>query len=161
MDTEKLNKCVEMLNAKKWTVAFAEGGSEGRVCYEFSELPAADTILVGGMVAMKDHMKDYFFGIKTEVLEKYGSESPEVAKLMADSLCKYLKADITISVTVNNPIKKMDLYKSAVQSVFICLLFPDETISKDYEFIGTKEQVAQQTVNTIAQLIIDKAAVSA
>ena len=160
MDTAKLNKCLEVLNAKKWTIAFAEGGSEGKVCYEFAELPSADEILLGGMVAMKDHMKDYFFGIKPDVLDKYGSESPEVAKLMADHLCKYLKADISVSVTMDTQFNNQVGAETFLHLVNIHLLFPDETLSKKYEFTGTKEQVAQKTVDTIAQLIIEKVAVA-
>lgn len=156
MESTKLNECVEALKSKKWTIAFAEGASEGKICYEFAELPAADSILLGGMVAMKDHMKDYFFGIKPELLQKYGSESPEVAKLMADHLCKYLKADISVSVTMDTQFNNQEGAETALQSVFIHLLFPDETLSKEYEFTGTKKQVAQQTVDTIAQIIIDK-----
>jgi nicotinamide-nucleotide amidase len=159
MESTKLNKCVEVLKSKKWTIAFAEGASEGKVCYEFAELPAADSILLGGMVAMKDHMKDYFFGIKPEVLDKYGSESPEVAQLMAHHLCKYLKADVSISVTIANQCNNQVDDQTALHSVFIHLLFPDETLSKQYDFTGTKAQVAEQTVDTIAQLIIDKVAV--
>lgn len=112
------------------------------------------------MVAMKDHMKDYFFGIKPELLQKYGSESPEVAKLMADHLCKYLKADISVSVTMDTQFNNKVGAETALQSVFIHLLFPGETLSKKYEFAGTKKQVAQQTVDTIAQIIIDKVAVA-
>lgn len=156
MDAAKLHECVELLTAKRWTVAFAEGGSEGKVCYEFSELPDADTILVGGMVAMKDHMKEYFFGIQSEVLKKYGSESPEVAKLMADNLCKYLKSDISVSITIASPIYQELTCETALQSVFVHILFPHKTVSKEYEFAGNKARIAQKTVDAIAQLIIDE-----
>lgn len=156
MDTTKLKECVAVLNDKKWTIAFAEGASEGKVCYEFSELPNADSCLLGGMVAMKDHMKDYFFGIKPEVLDKYGSESPEVAKLMAHHLCKYLKADISISVTVDTPNENSALNLDAFQVVYIHIIFPHSHLTQKQELQGTTEQVAEQTVVIISDLITNE-----
>jgi nicotinamide-nucleotide amidase len=156
MESTKLNECVEVLKSKKWTIAFAEGASEGKICYEFAELPAADSILLGGMVAMKDHMKDYFFGIKPELLQKYGSESPEVAKLMADHLCKYLKADISVSVTVNECSEVTTPNPHAFQVVNIHIIFPHSYLTEKYELQGTKQQVAEQTVVIISNLITNE-----
>ncbi len=156
MESTKLNKCVEVLKSKKWTIAFAEGASGGKVCYEFAELPAADSILLGGMVAMKDHMKDYFFGIKPEVLQKYGSESPEVAQLMAYNLCQYLNADISVSVTSQTKSSTENPTQPSLQRVSIFIVFPDSQFSDEYEFQGNKVEVAQQTVDTIAELITNK-----
>lgn len=156
MESTKLNKCVEVLKSKKWTIAFVEGASEGKICYEFAELPAADSILLGGMVAMKDHMKDYFFGIKPELIQKYGSESPEVAKLMADHLCKYLKADISVSVTVNEFSEVTTSNPHAFQVVNIHIIFPHSDLTEKYELQGTKQQVAEQTVVIISDLITNE-----
>lgn len=154
--SEKLIQCVEALKQRKWTIAFAEGISEGRICYQFSSVPETDSILIGGMVALKDHMKEYFFGIKREDLQKFGGESAEVAELMANNLCQYLEADICVSVTGVSQINEQNSGDDKKHSIFVHLKFPDVHFTKEFEFKGTKSKVAEQTVDAIAELIIEK-----
>lgn len=154
--SEKLIQCIEALKQKNWTIAFAEGISNGRICYQFSSIPKSDSILVGGMVALKDHMKEYFFGIKREVLQQFGGESAEVAELMANNLCQYLEADICVSVTGISKIIQESSSEKEQNSIFVHFKFPDCQFSREFEFIGNKVEVAEQTVNAIAEMIIEK-----
>ena len=95
----KVIECIDKLQERNLTIAFAEGASSGSVCSQFSEAHKNTVPLLGGIVACKDHMKDYFFGINAAIIEKYGAESEEVAHLMAVHLKEYYEADILVSVT--------------------------------------------------------------
>lgn len=156
MEYDKLNKCIAALNAKQFTIAFVEGGSAGKVCYYFSELPQADPILLGGIVADKDHMKEYFFDIKPEVLERFGSESNEIAQLMAYNLCQYLKADICVSVTMQDNNQDPVSETPSSKIVHIHIVFPEGHLSKKQEMTGSKEEVSEQIVLIISELITHK-----
>ena len=124
MKLKKLKHCIEVVKAKKWTIAFAEGGSEGKICRKFAALPDADVVVLGGIVALKDHMKEYFFGIKSDVLRKFGNESAEVARQMAQHLCEYLAADIHISVTGDFGFNDIHKREHTLQSVLYTFYSP-------------------------------------
>ena len=153
MISDNIVECIDVLKEKKYTIAFAEGASSGKICYQFASLPQSEKILAGGMVALKDHMKEYFFGIEREVLKEFGSESPEIAERMAHHLCEYLHADICVSVTGASCDEK-NLEQNVSTPIFIHILFPDCEVSKAFTFKGNKVEVAEQTTAKISELII-------
>lgn len=153
MVSEQVSKCIDILKDRNLTIAFAEGASAGNVHYHFASFPESEKIILGKIVALKNHMKEYFFGIKPDFLQKFGNESPEVAKEMAQSLCEYFEADICIAVTGNFDIKTFDLKRADKQSVFIHLIFPNKVISKTLKFNGSAWQMAEETIESIAAII--------
>lgn len=152
MEPSRIVECVDALKAKKMTIAFAEGGPSGKICSQFAEAHKFTKPLLGGIVACKDHMKEYFFGINAEVIKKYGSESPEVAELMAVHLRDYLQADICVSVTSSNE------NKDGKQSAKTCIhmIFKEDHVKLQYEFIGSEQEIAQQISNQIAILVLER-----
>ena len=152
MEPSKIVECVDALRAKKMTIAFAEGAPSGKICSRFSQAHKFTKPLLGGIVACKDHMKEYFFGINAEVIKKYGSESPEVAELMAVHLRDYLKADICVSVTSSNESKD----SKQIAKTFIHMVFKDDHVKSQYEFAGTEEEVANQISNQVADLVLER-----
>lgn len=153
MTTKKINECIERLKDKKWTIAFAEGATNGKICKEFACYPDAAVILVGGMVAVQDHMKDYFFGIQQDSITQFGSESAEVSKMMAHHLGQYLQSDIAISLTMPSRSNKTYNLKHNAK-VFIHFLFPNLEFYDSLELIGTEAQVTQKVAAKIAEVII-------
>lgn len=155
MVSETLLKCLSLLKEKKLTIAFAEGASGGKICYNFSAVSTSEKIILGKIVALKDHMKEYFFGINSEILQKFGSESAEVARQMAHGLCDYLNADIRVSVTG-------DFHETAPndterQSIFIHIIFPDSDsdVSRKLELKGSSAEMAEQVVTAISEIIVE------
>jgi nicotinamide-nucleotide amidase len=156
MNLSKQMECISVLNEKKWTVAFAESASGGKIYYNFASLPAAEKIVLGCIVAFHDHMKEYFFGIKPDVLKQFGRESAEVARRMASTLGQYLRANICISVTGACDREVSCKGKNTPQSIYIHIIFPDSEVSKKFQFTGNKGDVAEQTVAVIAEMIINQ-----
>lgn len=155
MISENIVECIDVLKKKNYTIAFAEGASGGKICYQFASIPQAEQILAGGMVALKDHMKEYFFGIERKVLKEFGGESAEVAEKMAHHLCEYLNADICVSVT-GACYTENYLSESASKPIYIHIVFPDGEVSKTFDFKGNKIDVAEQTTAKISEMIISK-----
>lgn len=155
---EKVVNCIALLKSKKKTVAFAEGASNGSIFEAFSSFANADAVSIGGMVAAQDHMKDYFFGIEKEILNHYGSESAEVAQLMAHNLSDYLDATIYISITgapLPNPIFKKENQKDA-NPIYLHLIFPDAQVSEQLAFSCTDNSMIDQTLARVCELIKNK-----
>lgn len=152
MVTETLLKCISLLKERDLTIAFAEGGSAGKICHNFLAASTSEKVILGKIVALKDHMKEYFFGINGEILSKFGSESAEVARRMAQGLCDYLDADIRVSVTGDFEEATSDA--DAQQSIFIHLIFPDCDVSEKLLLQGNTKNTAEQAVTAIASIIV-------
>ena len=152
---EKIIKCIEILKSKKQTIAFVEGASNGTICDAFTSFASADSVLLGGMVAFKDHMKTYFFGIEKETLERYGSESAHVAALMAQNLSEYLDADIRISIT---GVTDVNQNQEEPNPIFIHIQLADTQISEELLIDCHKTSIIDQTLARICQHIKHKLA---
>ena len=153
MVPSKVVECIDMLQARKLTIAFAEGASSGTVCSLFSEAHKNTIPLLGGIVACKDHMKDYFFGINAAVIEKYGAESEEVAHLMAVHLKEYYEADILVSITHCDEEKKS---KAKDANTYIHIMFEGNQQKSQYNFTGNEEEIANQISTQIATLVLEQ-----
>lgn len=151
----KVIECIDKLQERNLTIAFAEGASSGSVCSQFSEAHKNTVPLLGGIVACKDHMKDYFFGINAAIIEKYGAESEEVAHLMAVHLKEYYEADILVSVT-HCDIEKENRSKNA--NTYIHIMFEGNQHKSQYNYSGTEEEIANQISNQIATLVLEQVA---
>lgn len=153
MVPSKVVECIDMLQAKKLTIAFAEGASSGKVCALFSKAHKDTVPLLGGIVACKDHMKDYFFGINAAIIEKYGSESEEVAQLMAVHLKDYYEANILVSITHCDEEKEI---KTKEANTFIHIMFEGKQHKSHYNFTGTEKEIANQISSQIATLVLEQ-----
>jgi nicotinamide-nucleotide amidase len=156
MNLSKQMECISILSEKKWTVAFAESASGGKICHKFASLPFAEKILLGSIVALQDHMKEYFFGITLDVLRQFGRESAEVAQRMAATLGHYQKANICISVTGACDAEVSCKSINTILPIYIHIIFPDGEVSKKFEFTGSRCDLAEQTLAVIAEMIINQ-----
>lgn len=127
---KKIISCVEMLKSKKYTIALAEGVSNGSVYKAFASFKPSHYCLTGGMFASNDHMKKYFFGIEKEKLNYYGSESAEVAEIMAHCLPTYFNADLYIAVTGGIDFDPENSNSHSENPINLHLYFPKAAISK-------------------------------
>lgn len=152
MMINKIVKGIELLKAKKQKVAFVEGASNGSISEAFLSYASAEGVVLGNMVALKDHMKGYFFQIDTETLQRYGSESAEVAKRMAKGLSEYFDADIYVSIT-GNPTDNAD---KETPATYIHIVFPDDQIAEKVAFTCAETSEIDQTLARVCQHIKNK-----
>lgn len=150
---EKIVRCIEILKSKNKTVAFAEGASNGAICDAFSSFASADSVLLGGIVAFKDHMKTYFFGIEYGTLQRHGSESAHVAALMAQNLPEYFDADICISITGAIEVNRNH---EELNPICIHIQFADTQIYEELLVDCDKTSIIDQTLARICQHIKHK-----
>lgn len=155
---KKIVSCVELLKSKKYTIALAEGISNGSVFDAFASFKPADYCLTGGMIASNNRMKEYFFGIPEDKLNYLGSESPEVAEIMAHKLPKYFNADIYIAITggaefdSESPVSKT----SSEQPINLHLYYPKQSISKEILLSDNEVFNMKEAIIAICDSVINK-----
>ncbi len=87
-----------LLREKKLSLAIMEDYSSGWLTAGLANLPDSQLFFKGGMVAKSEEAK-IAFGVNLGVLSKFGAVSPEAAKAMAETVRKFLGADIGVGIT--------------------------------------------------------------
>jgi nicotinamide-nucleotide amidase len=156
MPSATVKVCSKLLLDQELTISFAESASAGRVSSEFSLMPDCGKILKGGIVCYDACIKQDILGVPEELVEKYTPESAEVTKELAERLKQLMKADIQVAVTGLTMPGGSETPEKPVGTMFIHAIIKDNPVAVREVYKGDPEQIVLQTVDRVAQLIIDK-----
>ncbi|HUW87595.1 MAG TPA: CinA family protein [Candidatus Paceibacterota bacterium] len=90
---------VELLKAKKQSVAVAESLTGGGVGAALTAVGGASDVFLGGVIAYSPAVKESLLRIKKETIATFGVVSEEVAVAMADGIRELLGSTWGISTT--------------------------------------------------------------
>jgi len=104
VDDDTLGSVIgELLRAKNLSLATMESCTEGLLCSTLASGRESYTYFKGGLLVCCDEAK-MACGVDASIMERYGKESIQVAKAMAETARRNLKTDIGIGVGGNiNP----------------------------------------------------------
>jgi nicotinamide-nucleotide amidase len=101
VDDDTLGSIVgKLLKTKNWTLATMESCTEGLLCSTIANGRESCSYFKGGLLACCDEAK-MACGVDAAIMERYATESVQVAKAMAESARTNLKTDIGIGVGGN------------------------------------------------------------
>jgi nicotinamide-nucleotide amidase len=101
VDDDTLDSVIgNLLRAKNLSLATMESCTEGLLCSIIASGRESCTYFNGGLVACCDEAK-MACGVDTSIIEPYGKESIQLAKAMAETARRNLKADIGMGVGGN------------------------------------------------------------
>jgi len=151
-----IEKAAKLLMRKNLTLAFAESATAGRASAAFSLACHAGKFLKGGFVCYDAALKCDVLQVPQEMLDKFTPESAEVTYAIAMGLTKLIPADIHIGITgLPCPGGSEDPEKP-VGTMFICALLHGESwFTERILFQGSHEQIVEQTVDLIAEKLIN------
>jgi nicotinamide-nucleotide amidase len=89
----------EVLKKQKATIAVAESCTAGLVMHRLTNVSGSSAYLMGGIVAYDNRIKEEILIVSSELLQKYGAVSPEVASEMAVRVKELLKTTYGLSIT--------------------------------------------------------------
>jgi PncC family amidohydrolase len=90
---------VELLLARRETLATAESCTGGMVASEIVSIPGASEVFHNGFIVYCDEAKHRILGVSEETLEQKTAVSEETAKEMAEGCIRVGQADLALSVT--------------------------------------------------------------
>jgi nicotinamide-nucleotide amidase len=80
-------------------LGLAESCSGGLLAARITDLPGASTYFAGGVVAYSNEAKAEMLGVDSELIEKHGAVSAEVAEAMSRGALERFDADVAVSIT--------------------------------------------------------------
>ena len=98
-DTSLMQELTKLLEEKKLTISAAESLTGGMFQKEFTAIPGAGSLLMGGVVCYTPEVKQKVLHVKKETISKHGVVSAECAKELAENVANLMDSDIGISFT--------------------------------------------------------------
>lgn len=90
---------VALARSQGATIAAAESLTGGAVCVALAAVPGASDVLRGGVVAYEVEVKHDVLGVESDVLDKHGPVSREVAEEMATGVRAAMGARVGLATT--------------------------------------------------------------
>jgi PncC family amidohydrolase len=87
------------LRRHAWRVATAESSTGGLIGHALTMIPGASDYYLGGVISYSNRAKQELLGVPSDLLERHGAVSGEVASAMAAGARERFGADVGISVT--------------------------------------------------------------
>ena len=145
---------LERLSGK--TLVTAESLTGGGIGAALTAVPGSSQVYKGGVISYTNWVKENILGVSGEVLETYGAVSAQTAQAMAWGVRELLKADVAVAVTgLAGP--GGDEFGNPVGTVFIG--YQDEKTAQvvGCHFIGTREEIRNQTIDRALKLVLENA----
>ena len=90
---------LEQLRQRKQTLAVAESCTGGGLGAELTAIPGSSDVLLGGVIAYADAVKQHVLGVSAELLAQFGAVSDPVAQAMAEGVRRVTGSDWSMAVT--------------------------------------------------------------
>ena len=151
---EKLCKAVLSTLAGK-TLVTAESLTGGGIGAALTGVPGSSEVYKGGIISYTNWVKENLLGVDGGVLARWGAVSAPVAEAMARGARARLEGDIALSVTgLAGP--GGDEYGNPVGTVFVGYSDEKTTLSRQFLFRGTREEVRTQTIRAALELVLEQ-----
>lgn len=148
--------CCDVLKALAGkSLATAESLTGGGIGASLTAIPGSSEVYKGGVVSYTDWVKHNVLNVPQSILDEFGAVSAPVAQAMASGVRELLQAHVAVSVTgLAGP--SGDAYGNPVGMVFIGYSDEKETLSRRFQFSGTREEVRTQTIREALKLVLEK-----
>lgn len=147
VESEDLQHAVlPLLAQKRKSLAVAEGVTAGLVGDRLASVPGASAWFVGGMTVYNNCTKEEMLGVPTEMIERNGAVSAEVAEAMAIGCRVRFRTDLAVStVGVAGPDEGAGL---PVGLVFVGISWDGGSATSTVNWMGTRQEIRSRTART-------------
>ena len=137
------------------TLATAESCTGGGIGAALTAVSGSSAVFKGGIISYCNEIKERLLGVPAELLSSTGAVSAPVAEAMSLGAKNALQTDIAVSVTgLAGP--GGDEFGNPVGTVFIGYADNICCISREFHFIGDREEVRKQAINSALMLILEQ-----
>ena len=135
----------DKLKEQNLTVATAESCTAGMLSAKLTNLSGSSQYFNGGVVCYSNALKRDVVGVDSDLLDKHGAVSEEIASELASKIAKKLKSDIGIGITgIAGP--KGGTEKKPVGLIFVGIFYKNNVYIKQYNLTPNRKINRQLTV---------------
>jgi nicotinamide-nucleotide amidase len=147
-DQETLEGIVgNLLRSNHATLAVAESCTGGLIAHRLTNIPGSSDYFERGVVAYSNRAKIEILHIPEEILSAAGAVSAPVAEKMAEGIRQISQSTLGLGITgIAGPGGGSG--EKPVGTVFIALASPKRTLSKKYQFWGSRDEVKTISAHT-------------
>ncbi len=137
---------LQQLRKQQQTLSVAESCTGGGLGAELTAIPGSSDVLLGGVIAYSNALKQRLLGVSAELLEQFGAVSDPVAQAMAEGARRVTGSDWSMAVTgIAGPAGGSE--EKPVGLVYIAVAGPDGCVSKP---IRLGESRGREWVRTVS-----------
>ena len=143
-----------LLLDRGWTIATAESCTGGALAARLTSLPGSSEVVLGGVVAYQDSVKEVLLAVPPDVLETCGAVSTEVTESMALGAQALFGAQAVCAVSgFFGP--GGGTSEAPVGTVCVSFVLPGGMVSERWSFHGTRESICEKAIQaTLARLMV-------
>ena len=146
---------VELLGARRLTVATAESLTGGLLCGALTDVAGASAVVRGAVVAYATDLKESVLGVGADVLARPGGAvQGEVAAQMAIGVCRVLGSGVGVATTGVAGPEPQD--GQPVGTVFVAVAVEGLVEVRRLELDGTRAEIRDATVLAALSLLVDQ-----
>jgi nicotinamide-nucleotide amidase len=143
---------LELCRASGLTIATAESCTGGLVAARLTSVPGSSDVVLGGVVAYANAVKEQALGVPALLLAEHGAVSAEVAAAMARGARERLGAGVAVSVTgVAGPGGGTE--EKPVGLVYVHAEGPEGGLGRELDFPGDRNSIRARTVVIALHLV--------
>ena len=136
---------LELCRALGLKLATAESCTGGLVAARLTSVPGSSDVVLGGVVAYANGVKEAELGVPADAIARHGAVSAEVAALMAHGARERLGADVAVSVTgIAGP--DGGTAEKPVGLVYLHAEGPDGSVGREFSFPGDRASIRARSV---------------
>jgi nicotinamide-nucleotide amidase len=141
-----------LLGERGLTIATAESCTAGLLAGRLTERAGSSAWVRGGLVVYSNEAKHDLAGVPTELIERHGAVSEQVAIALAEGARERLGADLGVGITgIAGP--GGGTAEKPVGLVHFCVAGPDGRISRAPVLSGDRSQVRARSVSVALHLV--------
>ena len=136
---------LDLCRERAFTLATAESCTGGLVVARLTSVPGSSDVVLGGIVAYADEVKQAELGVPADLLAAYGAVSAEVAAAMAQGARDRLSADVAVAVTgIAGP--DGGTPEKPVGLVYLHAEGPHGGLGREFSFPGDRASIRARSV---------------
>ena len=143
-------------------IATAESLTGGMITAALSAVPGSSSVLLGGVVAYQNQVKEHALGVPAELLQQLGAVDSAVAVAMAQGVRARFARDcgitdeLVVGLATTGVAGPDAIDGKPVGEVFIALDASGLQVVRHLQLSGSRQQIRQQTVDQILQIFLEQ-----
>ncbi len=146
------SEIINILKAKKWTIACAESCTGGLLIAHLIDAPGASEVINESYVTYSIDAKSRLLGVDTALVEEYGVASTEVSLAMAKGLFGKCGASVCIATTGE---AGSSLTNKAQAFCYYTIIINEEYYSFITESVATRNEARAAFCEAIYQQLLE------